>query len=280
MAATRARWLPGSRFSALDCNRPRARASWRQYWAGHRAPDASAKQCVRVLNTGQTTVHRGQRTQHSTPNQGTRPRKQASMVRNPEADLPPPSPKSAARLSAESAFADPTAAATPPHPVQIIVRRARTTLSVGQPVATRGPSAEIAPPAKLARVFLVRPAPGQPLVEAAPSAVPLPAADSRATGSATPKGRPPSRSRHTDAAKQPGPLVQVIAARAEQAPQVASNSLRASDLIVALAPVTPVLELIALAQAFTLADARMDEKWLRLSRRLQACQAQLRSQLG
>jgi hypothetical protein len=75
-------------------------------------------------------------------------------------------------------------------------------------------------------------------------------------------------------------VVQVIAARPGQAPQLASNALRASDLIAALAPVTPVLELIALAQAFTLADARMDEKWLRLSRRLQACQAQLRSQLG
>lgn len=186
--------------------------------------------------------------------------------------------QSAARLAAEAAFANLPVVAQPAHPVQIIMRRSRTSSLVAQPAeATRDvPIIETA--VKRARVFRVGTASTQSSDEAVPSdALPASAPTPNVTSMA--KAATASKSRHPGADKRPGPVLRVFQTRFDQPAEVPSKPQLSASLIAALAPVAPVLELIARAQTFTVINPTLEVEWLRLSLRLAALHAELQAAL-
>jgi hypothetical protein len=188
--------------------------------------------------------------------------------------------KSAARLAAEAAFGNPPAPQAPPRAVQIVVRRSRTPSQVVQSAA----SADLDPPVEAAvkrgRVFLVGGAHAPPSGEATSPLAPPPKADPKPKGDVASNASRPSRPRRSAVDKaRPGPLLQVSQAPRVQPPEAAPKPLGSDLLMAALAPVTPVLEFVARAQAFVVSDANIEIEWLRVSLRVAACQAELQARL-
>ncbi len=186
--------------------------------------------------------------------------------------------QNAARLAAEAAFSNPPVAAQPARPVQIIVRRSWTSSLVAQPAEATHQIPVIETAVKRARVFRVGTASTQPPDAAMPSvartvSAPTPNVTSMA------KAATASKSRDPGADKRPGPVLRVFQTRLDQPAEVPSNPQRSGSLIAALAPVAPVLELIARAQTFTVIDPTLEVEWLRLSLRLAALHAELQATL-
>lgn len=186
--------------------------------------------------------------------------------------------QNAARLAAEAAFSNPPVAAQPARPVQIIVRRSRTSSLVAQPAKATHQVPVVETAVKRSRVFRVGTTSTPPADEAMPpDARPVSAPTPNVTSMA--KAATASKSRDPGADKRPGPVLRVFQTRLDQPAEVPSNPQRSGSLIAALAPVAPVLELIARAQTFTVIDPTLEVEWLRLSLRLAALHAELQAEL-
>ena len=88
-----------------------------------------------------------------------------------------------------------------------------------------------------------------------------------------------SNARRIATDKRPGPVLHVIHAPPERTRTAEAPQPRLALLIGELERVTPVLEIIARAQAFSLVDERIEREWLRLSRKVDKLHAQIRAQV-
>ena len=224
-------------------------------------------------------VQNGQRTQNSATNKALRHRAPALLAYEADVNDLAAATKSAARLAAESAFVAPQVRSLPQPLALIIVRRTRSASLLVKPTpeASDSPTSELT--AKGPRVFRVEAPPTPRSAEASFAALPPPTETSRHSGSlpAQTPANPNARRIATD--KRPGPVLHVVHVPPERKREAEAPQPRLDLLIGELERVTPVLEVIARAQAFSLVDERIARELLRLSRKLDALHAQIRAQM-
>ena len=232
-------------------------------------------------------MQHGQRTQNAAPNKSPRHRAQARQAGQQDANDLTAATRSAARLAAEAAFALPRISSLPVQPTQVSVRRSRsaglavkpTPIPAPTPVGNGGSDFELT--VKGARVFRVEAVPTPQPVEATCAGVPLPNETSKHQGNLPDQVHANSRRIASD--KRPRPVLHLIHALPELLPERQTEAEapqpRLGLLIGELQRVTPALEMIARAQAFSLVDERMAREWQRLSRQLDELHAKILTQI-
>lgn len=230
-------------------------------------------------------MQHGQRTQHSTSNKSLRQRTHAPFAREPDINDLTAATKIAARLAAEAAFALPQVYPLPQQPAQVSVRRNRSAGLAVAPVPEGNLESNTEQLSKSSRVFRVEAAPTpQSTAAAFAASATTTAAPSHNDVLATQTPDQPS-SHRIASDKRPGPVMHVIHARPELQPERCLDAEtpppppRLDVLLAKLQGVTPDLEMIALAQTFTLVDHRLTREWLRLSRQIDELHAKILAQV-
>jgi hypothetical protein len=187
--------------------------------------------------------------------------------------------KSAARLAAEAAFAPPRLSPLPQPAGQVIVRRTRSTSLVAEPAPEDAAGSANEQRTKGSRVFRVESEPTSKSAEKAAEG--LSAAAAALPHGANVAGPPPAplNSHRIASNKRPGPVMHVICALPDRPPEAEPQQPQLSQLILDLQRVTPVLELIARAQTFSLVDERLVREWRRLSRQADDIHTSILAQL-
>lgn len=222
-------------------------------------------------------MQHGQRIQNSAPNTLFGRRAQTLMAYKGEPDERVEVTRSAARLAAEAAFAAPQVVVLAQQPAaKVMVRRTRSASLAAEPPPepTHGAAIELTP--KSARVFRVEAAPKAPSVEACSASSPPQAEESTLSAGSLVKAPAIPKPRRIGTDKRPGPVLHVVAPSEPTRP-VEVRPPRLDWLAGELGRVTPVLEGIARAQAFTLVDERCAREWMRLSRKVDRLLAQIRA---
>lgn len=234
---------------------------------------------LHALRIGPIPVQHGQRTQNSTTNTTLGRRAQAPLAYKSDANEQVAAAKSAARMAAEAAFEAPQVRSLAQPSPQVISRRTRSAIPAGEPAPEPCDSPTSERMAKSARVFRVEPAPTAQSVEIGSAILPPKSEGSPLSDSLPALAPVISHRRRIGTDKRPGPVLHVIHAPYEPKRAAEASPLRLDWLAGELDRVTPVLQAIARAQAFSLADARFAREWNRLSRKVDRLHAQVRAQL-
>ncbi len=232
-----------------------------------------------VPRIGPIPVLHGQRTQNSATNTALGHRAQALLADQADANERVAATRSAARLAAEAAFAAPQVRSLAQPSAQVIVRRTRSASLAVEPTpeASHRPTIELT--AKSARVFRVEAAPTSQSVEPGSATLPPKTEGSTRSGSLPAQARAIPHPRRIGTDKRPGPVLHVVPAPSEPRREAEVPQPRLALLTAELDRVTPVLETIARAQAFSLVDERFAREWMRLSRKVERLHAQIRAQV-
>lgn len=228
---------------------------------------------------GQLPLQHGRRIQNSATNKAPGHRAQALLAFGADADDLAAATRSAARLAAEAAFAAPQVRSLPQTSAQVIVRRTRSASLAGKPKPEAGDGPTIETAARGARVFRVEAAPTSRSARAGIAVEPSPT-EASTHSSSLPVHAPASpNGRRIAADKRPGPVSHVILAPSEREREAEAPQPRLDLLLGELERVTPVLEFIARAQAFSLVNERIAREWLRLSRKVDKLHEQIRARV-
>ena len=242
-------------------------------------PMQAPRTATHVHRIGPTPVQHGQRTQNSATNPARGHRAQAVLAYKADANELAAATKRAARLAAEAVFAAPQVRSLVQPLAQVTVRRTRSASVAVEPPPEASDSPTIEPTARCPRVFKVEAAPISPSVEAGLATLPPPTERSTHSDSLPAEAPAIRRPRRIATDKRPGPVLHVIQAPPERKLEAEVPQPRLDFLTGKLDRVTPVLETIARAQAFSLFDERFAREWLRLSQKVDRLHAQIRAQV-
>jgi hypothetical protein len=172
---------------------------------------------------------------------------------------------SAARQTAEAAFAGVPRHPTSSREAEVIVRAVRRARTAEPPPAVADTSAASQAASRAPRVFRIEGARAQAPAASARSDRPVPEAV--------------PRSRRVASDRRPGPVLHMVQAVSPGPEATGMTVAQLKTVIAELALVEPVLELIRRAQAFRVIDDRFDREWLRLAQRADMIQGKLRARL-